>query len=397
MARNCEAQTRKKVEQIENPESREAAERFIQQRRANSITWRTLRGDLETLRNLANFHPGKPFEDIEKNDLVKYLASITEKYADSMLAGRKADVKKFYRWLEGDGEKYPSKVAWIKASPGSSGDGGGKDPDVLLTPGDVKALKEACDHPRDRAILAVLYESGARPHELTSLNVKNASLDQKGAVIRLNPEASDHTKLKTGTRRIRLINSSPNLEEWIRNHPEGDDPEAPLWISFANPSYGERLSTSGLRGLINRIGDRSGLDKNLTPYLFRHSRATQLAREGFSEQDMKIMLGWTGGSDMPETYIHMSGADVENKILRFHGLLDEDEDEEPDPLKPWSCPRCDYRNPSENQFCGQCALARSLEAAQEIEEREQRRKREVLEQLTPEEVYSFAMRGAEQE
>ncbi len=368
MAQNCEAQTWTKVEQIKNPESRESAEQFIKERRANGITWRTLRSDLHTLRDLANHRPGKALADFEKNDIVSYLASIADHYADSMMARKKADIKKFYAWLENCPPKeYPDRVAWIRAS--GRGNGKPKNPDVLLSPDEVKALIESCDNPRDRALLAVLYESGARPHELLSLDVKNVELDPKGAVVRLNPEASKHTKLKTGTRRIRLVNSSPYLEEWLRHHPKD---EGPLWISFANSSYGDRLSGQGLRGLINRIGNRSSVDKNLTPYLFRHSRATELARQGFTESDMKIMLGWTGGSDMPDTYIHMSGADVEEKILRFHGLLDEEEEEE-DPLEPWKCPRknCGHRNPADARFCGKCTLARTAQDAEELDEAEE--------------------------
>ncbi len=79
-------------------------------------------------------------------------------------------------------------------------------------------------------------------------------------------------------------------------------------------------------------------------------------------------MGWTGKSDMPDIYIHMSGADVEEKILRFHGLIDEEGDAEPEPMEPWTCPRpnCGFKNPADNRFCGRCTLARDVKAAEDI-------------------------------
>jgi len=32
-------------------------------------------------------------------------------------------------------------------------------------------------------------------------------------------------------------------------------------------------------------------------------------------------FGWIQGSDMPSTYVHLSGRDIDNAILRIHGKL----------------------------------------------------------------------------
>ena len=43
---------------------------------------------------------------------------------------------------------------------------------------------------------------------------------------------------KTGSRPIRLVKSVPNLANWLDNHPQKEDPEAPLWIILEKPKFG---------------------------------------------------------------------------------------------------------------------------------------------------------------
>jgi len=39
-------------------------------------------------------------------------------------------------------------------------------------------------------------------------------------------------KGKTGVRRVRTINATPYLHDWLNMHPNKDDPEAPLWVNI---------------------------------------------------------------------------------------------------------------------------------------------------------------------
>jgi len=71
---------------------------------------------------------------------------------------------------------------------------------------------EACDNPRDRALVHVLYESGARSGELLNMKIGDVEFDQYGAVIRVCG--------KTGPRRLRLIESVPDLQLWLSMHPK---------------------------------------------------------------------------------------------------------------------------------------------------------------------------------
>lgn len=72
---------------------------------------------------------------------------------------------------------------------------------------------------------------------------------------------------------------------------------------------------------------------------------------------------------MPEVYLHLSGRDVDRKLLEHRGLLKEEETlkAEEQPLKPIKCPRCGLVNPADAKFCSRCSMALSLKAVVDIE------------------------------
>ncbi|MBU5537665.1 MAG: zinc ribbon domain-containing protein [Candidatus Aenigmarchaeota archaeon] len=91
----------------------------------------------------------------------------------------------------------------------------------------------------------------------------------------------------------------------------------------------------------------------------------------FTEQELKVLAGWVGSSYMPRIYVHLSGADVEKKLLMLHGKLTEEKLEEEkkkdEILKPKKCPRCNEVNPSSFRFCGKCGMVLDLKSAISIE------------------------------
>ena len=71
----------------------------------------------------------------------------------------------------------------------------------MLSEEEIKKMIEACENPRDRALVASLYESGTRISELGNIKVKHVKFDHYGAVLMVDG--------KTGMRRVRIIFSSP--------------------------------------------------------------------------------------------------------------------------------------------------------------------------------------------
>jgi site-specific recombinase XerD len=107
----------------------------------------------------------KDFERAGKNDISRVIRVIeASDYSDWTKHDYKVTLKIFYRWLRwgvdyGD-KDYPEEVRWIKIAIKKNNNR--TLPEELLTEDEVKRLIEAADHPRDRALVATLYESGCR-------------------------------------------------------------------------------------------------------------------------------------------------------------------------------------------------------------------------------------------
>jgi hypothetical protein len=74
--------------------------------------------------------------------------------------------------------------------------------------------------------------------------------------------------------------------------------------------------------MLSDLGKKTGTNKTVMPYLFRHSAATRDARLGFTEAQLCMKYGWVLGSKMPRVYLHMSNTDLYEKIeLCFFGKI----------------------------------------------------------------------------
>lgn len=309
--------------------------------------------NLQRLRSLL----GKPFENVEKRDIERVLALISDHArSEWTVHGYKVTLKRFYKWLMGNDQKYPELVDWIKTTPKNQN----RLPrDSLLSNEEIERLVRACDNPRDRAIVLVLAESGIRIGEMLSLRIRHVRFDQYGSIITVRG--------KTGDRAVRLIASAPAMSTWLEHHPNRNDPNAPLWVNVGPKFRGEAITYMGMAGVIRKLRERAGIKKRVHLHGFRHTAATRLARL-LTEAEMKQYLGLVQSSKMASVYVHLASRDVDKSLLRIHGLIEEAEDRDRK-LTAIKCPRCGQRNSPGTCFCGSCGLALTLPAAKEIDKR----------------------------
>ena len=298
---------------------------------------------------------GRRFEEMTKQDVERLAADLNSRnWRDSTKENHRQAIKKLWRWLNNlpPGED-PPETKWMKV-----GKGKGRQflPEELLSREEAKKLIEAAEHPRDRAYVAATDESGARPEELLSARIRSVQFDQYGAVLIVGG--------KTGGRRIRLITSAPHLAAWLDNHPQRDNPGSPLWVNIGTTRHGGIFDYNAARKLLRALAARAGIKKRVYPYLFRHSTATYLANF-LTEAQMCEYFGWKQGSRMPAFYVHLSGRDVDNKMLELHGLKPKAEDGLI--LKVKVCPRCQFKNSPVSKFCNRCGVPLDLRIALETD------------------------------
>jgi integrase len=85
-------------------------------------------------------------------------------------------------------------------------------------------------------------------------------------------------------------------------------------MDFAQGDYLFSWSYGKVRKLFEKASDILG--RRVYPHLLRHSRATHLAKF-LTESQLKAYFGWTQDSKMTRIYIHLSGKDVDEAILRI--------------------------------------------------------------------------------
>lgn len=294
----------------------------------------------------------KLFQDADKEDIRRVVGELEQTdLAPESKKTFKIMLRKLYRLIRDIDEKgvYPPEVKWISISIPKNQS---KLPEELLTDQEIELIIKNCKGTRDRALVALLAESGCRISEVGLMKIKNVSFEEIGARITVNG--------KTGMRKMLVINSLPYLQEWINQHPKNDDPEAYLWH---NPQ-GEILGYGRINEIFKTSARKAGIKKRVYPHLFRHSRATRLASI-MSEASMKHYLGWSQSSKMCGIYIHMNGKETDDAILRANGI--ETQRERPKPMiEPKKCVKCNTINEVTNKFCKICGMPLNREEANKI-------------------------------
>ncbi len=296
----------------------------------------------------------KDFESATKEDVMELVGFFEN---TNLSAWSKHDykvvLKIFFRWLRRTDE-YPPEVKWIKTTIRHKH----LLPEEVLTEEEVKKLVDAAACLRDKAFILVLYESGCRIGEILTLSLRNVQFDDYGAVLLVSG--------KTGDRRVRIMASAPKLASWVENHPLKSNADAPLWVTFSTNHHHGNLGYTATKEMLKATAKKAGINKRVYPHLFRHSRATFLARH-LTEAQLKQHFGWVQASDMASTYVHLSGRDVDSALFKLQGM-DVEKQEKETILKLVPCPKCAQNNSPESKFCMRCGSPLDVGTALKVDE-----------------------------
>ena len=256
----------------------------------------------------------------------------------------------FYKWLYRDEDKPPSfveKLKNLKVKRPIQEQSRVKKPSDILSVEEVMRMIRACEYEaspitckRNKAIIGLLYETGIRAGELLNIKLKDVTPTEFGGF------ALSVTG-KTGSREVYAIDSAHYIREWLNVHPQVNNPEAPLFINLVQRSGEVKpLDKDAVLLIVKIAAKRAGIDKRVYPHLLRHSRATHLVKH-LSEQTTKKLMGWSKTSSMLQTYIHLSGRDIESEVLSLYGL----KPKETPTIGIKKCPRCGKVNPPDVAYC----------------------------------------------
>lgn len=168
---------------------------------------------------------------------------------------------------------------------------------------------------RNITLLSFLYFCGMRVGELIDIKKDDVVFDNIGIKIKLTNEKINGQRynriLKQDCNLISDIKKYFDMRNWDRNH---------VFVPLRTDS--ETMSGESVNQILKTAARKANISKNIHSHIFRHSRATKMAKNQFNESFMRIWFGWKKKSDMPSYYSHLVHKDVDKVLLKGRGLLD---------------------------------------------------------------------------
>ncbi len=191
-----------------------------------------------------------------------------------------------------------------------------KVPERHIDPLDMKDLlrmmKVSAKHPRNHAILHMLFSTGLRVAELCSLN-RDIDLSRDEFTIRGKGE------------KLRIVFVSPDARQAIKNYlatrTDMDEAlfvqEGPRVVKLAEQNVSLRLTPRSVERIVKHIAIEAGVSKKVTPHTIRHSFATDLLRNGADMRSVQMMLGHSNIATT-QIYTHITDKQLREIHKKFH-------------------------------------------------------------------------------
>lgn len=154
---------------------------------------------------------------------------------------------------------------------------------------------------RNKAMLELMYGTGLRVSELVSIEYSN--IDFENSIIRINGKgkkeriiplgevASYYLKIYLNDYRSKLLKRNTYNQVFLNNH-------------------GKPITRQGFNYILENIREITGIEKEITPHVLRHSFATHLLEGGADIRSIQEMLGH---ENISTTNIY---TEVVNDVLR---------------------------------------------------------------------------------
>ena len=157
---------------------------------------------------------------------------------------------------------------------------------------------------RNKCIFEVLLCTGCRCNELVNIKLDDINLNEKE--IKVLGKGNKERIVYLGSYAIESIEKYLS----IRNEILGKKDNNYLFINH----LGNKLTTRGIRDIIDKILLKSSNNMKITPHTFRHSFATMLLNEGCDLKSVQELLGHVSLSTT-SIYTHVSNEELKRVYL----------------------------------------------------------------------------------
>lgn len=168
---------------------------------------------------------------------------------------------------------------------------------------------------RDRAILELLFSSGLRVSELTSLDRQHINLEKEEFSVRGKGS------------KLRIVFISPSAKGALTRYLDRrTDTDAALFISLPQKGLINqrnskrdtlRLTPRSVQRLVKHYATKAGIVKDVHPHTLRHSFATDLLINGADIRSVQAMLGHASITTT-QIYTHVTNEHLKEIHKSFH-------------------------------------------------------------------------------
>ncbi len=253
-----------------NPDAQEKIEFFLSTKKLEGLSQCTLAGYRQELKIFAQ-KVNKRIDQINTLDIRSYLGQFEHLKASS-ISKKLSILKSFFGWLNSEEMVVRDPTKKIKPPKKEQ-----RLPKSLAIE-ELELLRESCKTYRERALMEVLYATGGRLSEIQQMNRDDINYQTMSTLV-----------IGKGNKQREVFFSFKAMYHLKKYLMTRLDNEPALFITERKPY--RRLSQRSIQRVIKTIAERSGIQKNVHPHIFRHTFATLTLNNGADISSVQALLG----------------------------------------------------------------------------------------------------------
>lgn len=246
-------------------------------------------------------------ENPDKEAIERYITELHRKYKQKTVKRKIASIKAFYNYLEEEEVINANPFRKIKV----------KFKETLVLPRIIprEEIEQLLNYMymvskqgkkyslRDIAVVEVFFATGVRVCEIS--NIRFDCINLNSGLIRIMGKGGKERYIQIG---------EPDILKLLKKYYTENEKAIKECGYFFINQRGGRFTEQSIRNMIKKYTKLAGIDRNITPHMFRHSFATYLIEEGVDVSCIQQILGHSS-IRTTQIYIHVA-AEKQAEILR---------------------------------------------------------------------------------
>ena len=250
----------------------------------------------------------------EKETIEQYITELHKKYKQKTIKRKIASIKAFYSYLEEEElvEQNPFRKIKVKFK------------ETIILPRIIprEEIEQLLNYIyasisslsgiqykhtlRDASVIEVFFATGARVYEISNIRAENINLNS--GLIRIMGKGRKE-------RYIQISNTA--VLDILRKYYEENEPEIKKSGYFFINNRGNRYTEQSIRIMLKKYTLKAGIQRKITPHMFRHSFATYLIEEGVDVSCVQQILGHSS-IKTTQIYIHVAAKKQADILRELH-------------------------------------------------------------------------------